>query len=179
MLIFYKNYRFLNGKTTKSSVSTVGIPHSFRIFQLTDGSLVNVTIIDTAGQEKYRSLTTQYYKGANGILLVYDISNKKSFDEINYYSGKIKENCDDNVKIILLGNKTDLEEQRQIEPEVGAEYAAERGYMFMETSCFTNTNVADCFETLIELTYREVILVQKEKGIVINNNNQRDNYCYC
>ena len=141
---------------------------------------MNVLIADTAGQEKLKALSNQYYKKADGILLVYDITNQDSFDEIkNYYSKQIKDRCKFGVKVLLLGNKTDLEEQRQIEPEVGAEYAAERGYMFMETSCFTNTNVADCFETLIELTYREVILVQKEKGIVINNKNQRDNYCYC
>ena len=144
------------------------------MFQLTDGSLVNVTIVDTAGQERFRALTDRFYKEAHGILLVYDITNMESFDEIrNYYNEKIKENCNDEIRIILLGNKTDLEEDRKIPAEMGASYAAEQGYMFMETSCMTNKNVADCFETLIELTYREVIQVQKEKSLEIGNNNNQ------
>ena len=167
-------FRFLNEKTTESNIITVGTPHSFRIFQLTDGSLVNVTIIDTAGQERFRALTDQFYKEANGILLVYDITNIKSFYEIrNYYSDKIKENCNDQVRIILLGNKTDLEEQRKVPPEVGALYASGKGYMYMEASCFTNNNVADCFETLIELTYREVVQIKKEKAVTIDKTEQK------
>ena len=150
------------------------------MYQLSDGSLVNVTIIDTAGQERFRALTDQIYKKADGILLVYDISDIKSLDEVrNYYGQKIKEQCKKGVKILLLGNKTDLEEERQIPPEVGACIANESGYLFMEASCLENKNVAGCFETLIELTYRETIQENKEKGIIINKKNckKKQNDC--
>ena len=140
---------------------TIGNPHSFETYQLSDGSLVNVKILDTVGQEKFKSISERYYKEADGCLLVYDISKRNTFDEIKgYYKEKIKENCKDDIKIILLGNKTDLEGEREVPPEEGAIFAAENGYMFMETSCLQNKYVADCFETLIEIVGREA----KEKN---------------
>ena len=146
-------------------MTTNGVPQSFNNFQLSDGSLVNVAIMDTSGQERFRSLNSQYYKSADGILLVYDISNRASFDEIkDYYNEEIKEKCKPEIKVILLGNKTDLEEKREIAPEEGANFAAENNYMFMETSCLKNTYVADCFETLIELSYRDAL----ERNIALN-----------
>ena len=163
---------------------TIGITHGFVAFQLTDGSLVNVSIIDTAGQEIYRALSKNFYKKADGILLVYDITRQESFDEIrNYYCKKIKEYCKEHVKIILLGNKTDLEEQRKIPPEVGANFAAENNFLFMETSCLTNKNVADGFETLIELTYRDVAQKVKNDSVTLeqngNGNTNTDNKWNC
>ena len=142
-------------------IPTIGIPHSFETYQLSDGSLVNVKILDTVGQEKFKSISERYYKEADGCLLVYDISKRSTFDEIKeYYKEKIKEKCKEDIKIILLGNKTDLEEKREVPSEEGAIFAAENGYMFMETSCLQNKYVADCFETLIEIIGREA----KEKN---------------
>ena len=137
-------------------MATFGTPHSFYSFQLDDGSYVNVEIIDTPGQEAFRSLCAPYYNKVDGILLVYDITYRTSFDEIkDYYSEKIKDSCKENVKVILLGNKTDLEKERKISLEDGANLAAEKGFMFMETSCLKNEYVTDCFETLIDLVYKE------------------------
>ena len=145
------------------NVATIGIVHGFHTFQLSDGSLVNVNIVDTAGQENFRSLSSQYYKRADGILLVYDITNEKSFENIKgYYFEQIKEKCKKNIKIIVLGNKTDLEEDRKVNPKEGANFAAKNGYMFLETSCLKNRNVADSFETLIELIYRDVLEKNRE-----------------
>ena len=141
---------------------TIGNPNSFQTYQLSDGSLVNVKLLDTAGQEKFKSINERYYRQADGCLLVYDIAKRSTFDEIkNYYKEKIKENCKEDIKIILLGNKTDLEELREVPQEEGAIFAAENGYMFMETSCLKNKYVADCFETLIEIIGREA--KEKEK----------------
>ena len=111
--IFIYFFRFLNNKGTITLTSTIGNPNYFTSYQLSDGSLVNVHILDTAGQEKYKSLNENYYKKASCCLLVYDISDKKSFEECkNYYNETIKEKCKENIKVILLGNKTDLEDQR-------------------------------------------------------------------
>ena len=146
-----------------SSLSTAGTPHFFHTFQLSDGSLVNVNIVDTAGQEKYKSINSQYYKKADGCLLVYDITKKQTFDEIkNYFYEQIQEKCKKDIKIIILGNKTDLEEERQVSTEEGSNFAAEKGFMFLETSCLQNRFVADSFETLIELTYRDVLEKNRE-----------------
>ena len=144
-------------------MATIGTLFTFSTYQLSDGSLVNIKILDTAGQEKFRSLSHQYYRDADGCLLVYDITERKSFDEIkNYFCEQIKEKCKKDIKIILLGNKTDLEENRKVTSEEGANFALDKGYTFMETSCLKNRNVADSFETLIELTYEKVLERRKE-----------------
>ena len=144
-------------------MATIGTLFTFKTYQLSDGSLVNVKILDTAGHEKFRALTHKYYADADGCLLVYDITERKSFDEIkNYFCEQIKEKCKKDIKIILLGNKTDFEENRKVTSEEGANFAVDKGYTFMETSCLENRNVADSFETLIELTYEKVLERRKE-----------------
>ena len=120
-------------------------------YQLSDGSIVNCEIWDTAGQEEFDSINRSYYRKADCCLLVYDITNKESFEQIkNYYSEEIKNYCKENIIVVLLGNKSDLKEDRVIEPEVAGNFATDQGYIFMETSCEKNKNVADAFATLIE-----------------------------
>ena len=146
----------------------MGVPHYFSNYKLSDGSLVNAQILDTAGSERFRSLTTSYYRKADCCLLVYDITDEKSFEEIkDYYNAKIKELCRKDIQVILLGNKTDLEDKRKVPSEIGADFCLKNGYIFMETSCLKNTKVADAFETLIEITNIEL----KKKKYNRNSNN--------
>ena len=126
-------------------------------YQLPDSSYANVEILYTGGQEIYNSINRQYYLIADCCLLVYDISNEVSFKEIsNYYLKQIKDNCKEGIKIILLGNKTDLD-NRVVSKEDGIKLAEENGFIFMETSCELNSNVSDAFETLILITNTEMI----------------------
>ena len=145
-----------------------------------DGSIVKVHLLDTSGQEIYKSINETYYKKADCCLLVYDITNRKSFDECkDYYNKNLIEKCKKDVKVILLGNKTDLEDQRVISPEEGAGLALENDYIFMETSCLKNSNVASAFETLIELTNIEEKRKQNKNIQINNNNSNRRNACRC
>ena len=131
-------------------------------YQLRDGSYVNCEIMDTGGHEKYDSINRSYYRRADCCLLVYDITNPDSFKAIeNYYIQEIKDNCKENIKVILLGNKADLQDKRKISHEDGAKLAEKNKYIFMETSCETNTNVADAFETLIIMTNNDMIKTGK------------------
>ena len=92
-----------------------------------------------------------YFKRADAALLVYDISDKDSFEKIkNDYIEEIKENCKKDIPIILLGNKTDKENERQISKEDGMELAEQENYEFDECCCIKNLNVASAFETLLE-----------------------------
>ncbi len=176
-------YRFINEKAHLINISTIGTPHAFCSYQLSDGALVNVDIVDTAGQEKFRSIGKQFYKKADGCLLVYDITRRATFEEIqNFFLKEIKDNCKLEIKIILLGNKTDLEEQRQVSIDEGANFASNNEFMFMETSCLLNRNVADSFETLIELTYFDNIKNNKgnkENNIQLNNSKEENNGSGC
>ena len=115
-----------------------------------DGSYVNCEIIDTGGQEKFNALNKTYYKRADCCVLVYDITDVDSFEKCKYfYKKEIAENCLENVKVILVGNKTDLENQRKVKTEEGEKFAEENNYYFIETSCESNSNVSDAFEMII------------------------------
>ena len=159
---------------------TVGLPNFFSSYRLTDGSLVNVNILDTGGQEQYKSLNEQYYHKADCCLLVYDVTNRKSFEECkDYYNKNLIEKCKKNVKVILLGNKTDLKDKRVVLPEEGNGLALENDYMFMETSCLNNTNVSNAFETLIELTNIEA-KKNKQNNIQLDPKKmKKKKHCIC
>ena len=134
-------------------MTTIGLQNYFNSYKLSDGSLVNVNITDTSGQERFRALNQNYYRNADCCLLVYDVSNRKSFEECKYYIQQIKERCKQNIKVILLGNKTDL--KRNVSTEEGIKLALKNEYIFKETSCLKNINVINAFEALIEITNNE------------------------
>lgn len=132
-------------------------------FQLPDSSYVNCEVLDTGGSEKFNALNRLYYKRADCCVLVYDITNVDSFKDCkNYYKNEIKNNCKQGVKVILVGNKTDLEKERKISKEQGANLAHECGYYFKETSCEHNSNVADAFETIILMTNNDMVTNNKQ-----------------
>ena len=142
----------MSNKVELSKLPTNGMEYYPVTYLLTDGSIINVHIRDTCGQEKYDAIWTQYYKKADGILLVFDISNRDSFDEIkNFYVTNIKEKCKPEIPIILLGNKTDLEDKREVSQEEAIDLAINEEYIYKESSCVKNENVIDSFETIIEM----------------------------
>ena len=137
-------------------MTTLGIDNQFQCVQLSDGSIIKLRVLDTAGQEKFNALSEIYYKEADCCLLMYDITSMESFDKVkNYYVETIKNMCKKGIKIILLGNKTDLKNQRQVSDVDGKDLAEENGYMFMESSCKDNYNVSDAFTALVEMTNTE------------------------
>lgn len=149
-----------------NTISTIcGGDKFVRTFQLSDGSFVNCMIYDTAGQERFDSINFTYYKKADAILLVYDISNRNSFDKIKrVYAQTIKDNCTKDIPILLLGNKTDLEYKRTISYEEGMAIALEENYEFQESCCLKNINVAGAFESLIERWNFENHKKQRQNG---------------
>ena len=115
---------------------------------------MKVRIWDTDGREKYRKMNEGFYKSADSIILVYDITRKETFEECkNYYKNNIKDLCKNNAQIILIGNKNDLEEKRKVTKEEGFKFSSKNKYMFKETSCLKNENVYEAFEKIISETY--------------------------
>ncbi len=119
-------------------------------------------IWDTAGQEKFRNINGSYYKGANGILVVYDITNKETFDGLNSWLIEIEKNSSKDVYKLLIGNKNDLEEKRQITYDEGKEFASINGMEFFETSAKTSYKVQEAFELLTKDIIR---IVRKDKNL--------------
>ena len=159
-------FKFIEDTFSSSYMSTVGFDLKFKTIKINDEE-IKVMIFDTAGQERFRSLASNYIKKANGILLVYDISDKNTFLNIENWMTNIKEESSDTIPIILIGNKCDLDEQRKIQKEEGEQFANNNNLKFFETSCKDGDNVENCF---IELT-KQIIERKKEKQF--NPNTQK------
>uniref|UniRef100_A0AAV2JUV6 Ras-related protein SEC4 n=1 Tax=Knipowitschia caucasica TaxID=637954 RepID=A0AAV2JUV6_KNICA len=128
-------------------ISTIGIDFKIRTIEL-DGKKIKLQIWDTAGQERFRTITTAYYRGAMGIMLVYDITNEKSFENIKNWIRNIEEHASSDVEKMVLGNKCDINDKRQVSKDRGEKLALEYGIKFMETSAKANINVENAFLTL-------------------------------
>ena len=146
--------KYLKGEFDPKSKSTVGVEFGVKNFKI-ENNIVKVQIWETAGEERYRSITNAYYKGAKGSLLIYDITNKKSFENIEKWISDLKANTGDNISMILLGNKTDLEEKRAVSIEEGKNKAEFYNITFMETSAFNGNNINEIFEELMQTIYTE------------------------
>nr|AMZ00347.1 Ras superfamily small GTPase Rab8 [Nilaparvata lugens] len=140
-------FRFSEDAFNTTFISTIGIDFKIRTIEL-DGKKIKLQIWDTAGQERFRTITTAYYRGAMGIMLVYDVANEKSFENIKNWIRNIEENASADVEKMLLGNKCELTEKRQVTRERGEQLAIEYGIKFMETSAKASINVEEAFFTL-------------------------------
>ncbi|KAL7713053.1 Ras-related protein Rab-1 [Entamoeba marina] len=128
-------------------ITTVGIDFRVKNIEL-DGSKMKLQIWDTAGQERFRTIVSSYYRGVMGIVLVYDITNRESFNNIEYWMRNIEANADQNVNKILIGNKCDAEDKRVVSNEEGQQMASRLGLPFLETSAKNSLNVDECFTQL-------------------------------
>ena len=172
-------YSFDNGCSMINQLSTMGLEEKYNIYRLSDGSTIGCTLIDTNGTERYRFLTESYYKKAEGCLLIYDITNRRSFEELErYYIPKIKEKCNNNLVTILLGNKKDMEDKRKVSYEEANNLALKYNFVFKEASCTENQNVFDIFQNIIELTYFELKKNEESKdneSITLSSHSHRRN----
>ncbi|KAK1928017.1 Rab/GTPase [Papiliotrema laurentii] len=139
--------RFCDDSWTPSFITTIGIDFKIRTIEL-DGKRIKLQIWDTAGQERFRTITTAYYRGAMGILLVYDVTDEKSFSNIRTWHSNIEQHASPGVNKILIGNKCDWDEKRAVTIEQGRELADEFGLRFLETSAKANEGVEEAFFTL-------------------------------
>ena len=137
--------RFSEDSFTTSYITTIGIDFKIRTIEL-DGKRVKLQIWDTAGQERFRTITTAYYRGAMGILLVYDVTDETSFDNVRNWMTQIEQHAAENVNRVLIGNKCDVSPtERAVTPAQGQKLAEEYGVPFFETSAKSNTNVEEAF----------------------------------
>ncbi|KAH3745305.1 Ras GTPase [Pelomyxa schiedti] len=140
--------RFVRNEFYLRTEPTVGVEFATRTEQV-EGKSVKVQIWDTAGQERYRAITSAYYRGAAGAMLVYDITKKQSFLDISKWLHELREHGEKNLVIMLVGNKLDLHDLREVTTEEGQEFANSNKFSFMETSALSDQNVHVAFQTLL------------------------------
>ena len=147
--------------------STIGVEFALKFLKIDDFQL-KIQIWDTAGMERYRSITNAYYKGAKGVIIVYDITRRKSFENVDNWIEDFKSKADDDAVILLIGNKNDLDDKREVSKEESEIKAQKNKFAFMETSAKENNNVDKAFETL----FKEIVKIYKEKNGGDSGNNK-------
>lgn len=139
--------RFAEDAFTDSYLSTIGVDFKIRTIDL-EGKTVKLQIWDTAGQERFRTIAAAYYRGAHGIVVVYDVTDTESFQNVRGWLQEIDRYASENVKKLLIGNKSDLVERKAVEYSAAKDFADELQIPFIETSAKTSTNVEEAFVTM-------------------------------
>jgi len=141
---------------------TIGVEFSIKILEINNKN-IKIQIWDTAGEEAFQSVTKNYYRNAVGALIVYDITKKSSFEHLKNWIENVRECSTKNIKIILIGNKTDLEEKREVSYQEGLEFAKKYDLIFFETSAKNFININESFYKLTEDIFKNVEIIEEEE----------------
>jgi Ras-related protein Rab-11A len=173
--------RYLKNKFDQNSKATVGVEFGSKNITI-DNSIVKAQVWDTAGQERYRSITSAYYKGSHGALVVYDVTKIESFNNIDKWISDLRNNTNEKLVIMLIGNKIDLDKERTVKSEEGQEKSNENEVAYIETSALDSRNVEKAFESIVTKIHKTYIndnikdmqtqshQLQKGKNITDNSN---------
>ena len=177
--------RFSDNRFDDNQLATIGIDYKTKYIKVKDAS-VKVLLWDTAGQETFRNIARQYYKGANGVLLIYDVCDRKTYERIGFWMDELKQNNEiEQLYIILVGNKIDLEEKRVVTREEAEKYAEDNNINYLEVSAKTGEGILDLFNEVTKGTMDKVFNDQdnnedKEKiktYLDTNSNRKRKKKC--
>ena len=142
--------RYVDDSFLDLHMATIGLDYRLKTLILEEQKIVKVQLWDTAGQDKFRAITRNYYKGASGIILIFDVTNIKSYENIKKWINEIKEEISEKVAIVLIGNKIDNVQERKISKEQGDKLASEIGVKFFETSAKTGEGINESVFFLVK-----------------------------
>ena len=166
--------QFTDNKFRNQHELTIGVEFGAKTISI-NGKSVKIQIWDTAGQEAFQAITRTYYKGAIGALLVYDITRKETFIHVTKWLEEVRNNSSKTITVILIGNKKDLEDKRQVSYEEGEAFAKENGLMFLETSAKTAYNVVESFnlsaECILNNIQKNGVDPTVNSNVKLNNDN--------
>ena len=175
--------KYVDNTFSLNYIQTLGMDFKIKMVKLQNSEEIRVKLTDTAGQERFGSLSSNYLKKANGIILIYDITSRESFEALNNWADEIKEKSksDEARPIILIGNKLDLEGNRCISKEEGENFAKNNcgGINFYETSCKNGENVENAINDLVSQVYNKYSGNNLNEGnnIKMNGNNEKKKKC--
>ncbi|ESQ34983.1 hypothetical protein EUTSA_v10008703mg [Eutrema salsugineum] len=159
--------RFSRDEFRLDSKPTIGVDFAYRNVRVGDKT-IKAQIWDTAGQERFRAITSSYYRGALGALLIYDITRRQTFQNIRKWLSELRDCSSSDTVVVLVGNKSDLRQSREVEEEEGKTLAELEGLYFLETSALENQNVEEAFLSMIgrihEVLLHKIALDNKCNG---------------
>ena len=157
--------RYSDNKFNERTNATIGIDFKSKLIQK-GNEIIKVTIYDTAGQERFNHIIKSYYKGTNGVLLIYDITDRDSFQKINFWLEDLKNNADDinNIFMYLVGNKKDLSDKRKIDYKEASDFAKEKKLPYIEVSAKTGDNIKQLFDEMIKGTMINMLSKEKKEN---------------
>ena len=162
--------RYVKNELKNDQKPTIGIDYKTKTV-LYNSKKIKLKIFDTSGQERFRTLTKNYYNGADGIIMVFDLKRLETFEELTYWMEEINKNCDkDKICSILVGNKNDGKlDERKISEDQGNQLAKAYNFIYIETSAITNLNIKECFDLMVHLLFEKNI-----NGIENSNEESED-----
>jgi len=156
--------RFADDTYTESYISTIGVDFKIKTIQQEDKT-VKLQIWDTAGQERFRTITSSYYRGAHGIIIVYDVTDRESFNNVRHWIAEIDKYAAEGVNKLLVGNKSDLQSKKTVSYDEAKELADSLGVKFLETSAKNSNNVEEAFNTMAgEIKVRVAVRNTQDAG---------------
>ena len=175
---------YVNGTFSSNYLATVGLDN-FTKDEVINNKTIRIKIWDTAGQERYKSLTKNFFRNAEGVMLVYDVTNYDTYENLKFWMQSIKNNMSSDmgeIPIVIIGNKIDLNE-REVQFKEAEKFWKEQGYKYFETSAKTGENVEQTIKTLVEMVVKEK---EKKEGnynednnnnnfVIDKNNNEKNN----
>ena len=167
---------FTENKFQEIYLSTAGMDYKYKDVMYEEGKTIRLQIWDTAGQERYRTITTGLFKGAVGIILMYDITDKQTFNNVREWIKSIEEETSKKVILILVGNKVDKKEREVLKAE-GEQIAEEYNFPFFETSAQSGLNVNSVFETLAKLIVEKKAQSANQGHKLTNTKNNEKKKC--
>ncbi|XP_037532021.1 ras-related protein Rab-25b isoform X1 [Nematolebias whitei] len=157
--------RFTKNEFNHDSRTTIGVEFSTRTVQL-NGFTIKAQIWDTAGLERYRAITSAYYRGAVGALLVFDITKHLTYESVERWLKELYEHADPHIVVMLVGNKSDLESERSVPMEEAKDFAEKKGLLFLETSALQSTNVEAAFSRVLAEIHKKVSSKEVVRGSI-------------
>ena len=169
--------RYSDNVFVENYITTIGLDYKLKSVKLDSGKTIKVQLWDTAGQDKYRTIAKNYFKGSHGILLLYDVTKQSSFQNIRDWIQDIREEDSQKAIIFLIGNKIDLVDKRKISKEKGIELAEEYKLPFFEASAKSGENVDEVFKALYKKISEVYGDLEKEMGTKLNKRKKNKSKC--
>ena len=160
--------RFVFNEFERCTMTTMGMSNYSKVINLNE-EMIKLNLFDTSGQERYQSIATTFYRGSHAALIVYDITNEESFQKVSYWIKQAKEYASEEICLLLIGNKLDLDCNRIVLQKDAVAISRENNMLYFEMSCLNSINIERTFNVLVELLNRNIIKTSVRDESILSN----------